>query len=66
MCGIGGILLKRRPSLDHRAMAVPLGASLAHRGRDGTGAFSDDWISLHSARHAVIAVDDARQPLFDC
>ncbi|MFE7607783.1 asparagine synthetase B family protein [Streptomyces celluloflavus] len=65
MCGIGGLLKKRHPSVDHRSMAGPLAASLAHRGRDGTGSFDDEWISLHSARHAVIAVDDARQPMFD-
>ncbi|PNE37001.1 asparagine synthetase B family protein [Streptomyces noursei] len=65
MCGIGGLLLKRHPSADPRSLAGPLGASLSHRGRDGTGSFSDQWISLHSARHAVIAVDDARQPMFD-
>ncbi|MFI9081875.1 asparagine synthetase B family protein [Streptomyces sioyaensis] len=46
-------------------MARRLGASLAHRGRSGAGTYVDDLVSLHSARHAVIAIEEARQPLRD-
>ncbi|MCS0636942.1 asparagine synthase-related protein [Streptomyces sp. LP05-1] len=65
MCGIGGILLKRRTSADRDGMMRRLGASLAHRGRSAEGAYTDQRMALHCARHAVIAVEEARQPLFD-
>ncbi|MFE7121063.1 asparagine synthetase B family protein [Streptomyces sp. NPDC057654] len=42
-----------------------LAASLTHRGRSGEGAYADELVSLHSARHAVIAIKEARQPLRD-
>ncbi|MQS05758.1 asparagine synthetase B family protein [Streptomyces alkaliphilus] len=66
VCGIGGILLKRRTSVDRDGMMRRLRASLAHRGKSGEGSVADERIALHCARHAVIAVDEARQPLSDC
>ncbi|MEV0265447.1 asparagine synthase-related protein [Streptomyces sp. NPDC050617] len=47
-------------------MVRRLAASLVHRGRSGEGAYADELVSLHSARHAVIAIEEARQPLRDC
>ncbi|MFD7668423.1 asparagine synthetase B family protein [Streptomyces sp. NPDC059788] len=60
------MVLKRRGGVRDDAMARRLGASLAHRGRSGEGAYADELVSLHSARHAVIAIEEARQPLRDC
>lgn len=65
MCGIGGILLKGRGGRHDVAMAERLGASLAHRGRAENSAYADELISLHCARHPVIAIETARQPLRD-
>ncbi len=61
MCGIGGILVT---GTGHADPAL-LGDSLVRRGRCGRGLFMDRRLSLHSARHAVIALDDAEQPLHD-
>ncbi|MCX4681280.1 asparagine synthase-related protein [Streptomyces sp. NBC_01433] len=65
MCGIGGILLKRRTSADRDGMMRRLAPSLAHRGRSEEGSYTDERVALHCSRHAVIAVDEARQPLVD-
>ncbi|GAA2640340.1 asparagine synthetase B family protein [Streptomyces axinellae] len=65
MCGIGGVILKRRSATDRDGMMRRLRASLAHRGRSSAGGFTDERAALHCARHAVIAVEDARQPLLD-
>lgn len=66
MCGIGGVLKLRTssPGLTD-AGAQRLGGSLSHRGRSSRGEFSDAAITLHAARHAVVAVDEADQPLYD-
>ncbi|MGY5309161.1 asparagine synthetase B family protein [Nocardia gipuzkoensis] len=66
MCGIGGILTKTCGGIGAGADGVrQLEASLGRRGRSGRGAFIDEHVSLHCARHAVIAVDAAHQPLHD-
>lgn len=66
MCGIGGILTKRRGAVGgSEDVAGRLGGSLVHRGRSGQGTFTEERVSLHCARHAVIAVEEARQPLHD-
>ncbi len=65
MCGIGGILLKRHGGRHDHDMAERLGASLTHRGRAENGAYADELISLRCARHAVIAIETAQQPLRD-
>ncbi|MBD2830623.1 hypothetical protein ID875_30630 [Streptomyces globisporus] len=46
-------------------MMERLRAGLAHRGRSSQGDFARHPRSLHCARHAVIAVEAAQQPLRD-
>ncbi|MFF2602346.1 asparagine synthetase B family protein [Streptomyces californicus] len=65
MCGIGGIVLKQRSRVDRNHMMERLRAGLAHRGRSSQGDFADTRAALHCARHAVIAVEAAQQPLRD-
>lgn len=62
MCGIGGVLWKHRVD---ESLATRLAPTLTHRGRSGQDGFADRHISLHAARHAVIAIQDAHQPLRD-
>jgi asparagine synthase (glutamine-hydrolysing) len=64
MCGIGGILTARSEA-GTGADAALLGDSLGHRGRSGRGSYTGEQVSLHSARHAVIALAEAEQPLHD-
>ena len=64
MCGIGGILTTRGGA-GNGADAALLGDSLGHRGRSGRGSYTGEHVSLHSARHAVIALAEAEQPLYD-
>ncbi len=64
MCGIGGVVTAgggTEKSVD----AALLGDSLGHRGRYGRGSYAAECVSLHSARHAVIALAEAGQPLYD-
>lgn len=61
MCGIAGIYGKSSPELIERMLD-----SIAHRGPDGRGNFSDERFRLGHARLAIIDITDTgRQPMFN-
>ena len=64
MCGIGGIVNAGGLAGSSVDTAL-LRDSLEHRGRFGRGCYVGECVSLHSARHAVIALAEADQPLLD-
>ncbi len=61
MCGIAGIYGQSNPNLIERMLD-----SIAHRGPDGRGNFSDDRFRLGHARLAVIDITESgQQPMFN-
>jgi asparagine synthase (glutamine-hydrolysing) len=64
MCGLVGIVTRRRPSL---ALMQALCAQLAHRGPDDAGVFitrcGAGWVALGHRRLAVLDPDHAQQPM---
>lgn len=63
MCGIAGIVMRRRgESPDGEAVRVMLD-SLAHRGPDGDGIYGDGPTILGHKRLAIIDLESGRQPM---
>ncbi|ROO86725.1 asparagine synthase (glutamine-hydrolysing) [Actinocorallia herbida] len=64
MCGIGGVLTIGGGEASGANSAL-FEHALGHRGRSGRGSYTGGRISMHCARHAVIALAEAEQPLHD-
>ncbi|MEK6543132.1 MAG: asparagine synthase (glutamine-hydrolyzing), partial [Elusimicrobiota bacterium] len=63
MCGFVGIFdlsAKNRPDT---GLVSRMGATIAHRGPDATGAYSDDAIALSFQRLAIIDLKNGSQPM---
>jgi len=65
MCGIAGIVARRRLSSDYRNAVSALGKALAHRGPDGSGEIAGDHFALSMRRLSIIDVAGGAQPLYN-
>src|SRR3989344_4809367 len=59
MCGITGVINQK----DKEVIKKMTGA-ISHRGPDGEGYFSDDYVSLGMRRLAIIDLAGGNQPIF--
>ncbi|MEZ4279435.1 MAG: asparagine synthase (glutamine-hydrolyzing) [Myxococcota bacterium] len=66
MCGIVGIFRRGIRPLPGRSALRRMMSSIDHRGPDGGGEFSGDWIQLGAVRLAVVDVKSGDQPVGGC
>ncbi|MCI8367707.1 MAG: asparagine synthase (glutamine-hydrolyzing) [Eggerthellaceae bacterium] len=64
MCGFVGFYDKGT-DFDHAAVVKAMADSIAHRGPDSDGFFSDDAVSLGFRRLSIIDLEGANQPLYN-
>ena len=65
MCGICGILPKRKTSQEDISAVRRMNARLTHRGPDSEGYFSDDRVAIGMRRLSIIDLDHGSQPLYN-
>jgi asparagine synthase (glutamine-hydrolysing) len=63
MCGISGIFDWGQQNPDSLETVKNMVAALAHRGPDGCGLYSDDWVTFGHSRLSIIDPQGGRQPL---
>lgn len=64
MCGIAGIIYKSAAAGVGHEVAERLLCSMAHRGPDGVGSFSQDGAFFAHARLAIVDIAGGAQPMF--
>lgn len=65
MCGICGILSKEGIEQVHLDSVHKMNTKLVHRGPDGSGFFSDEYIALAMRRLSIIDLQGGWQPLYN-
>jgi asparagine synthase (glutamine-hydrolysing) len=63
MCGIAGLVSIDGLPQNARAIATAMGESLAHRGPDECGIYSDDRAALSHRRLSIVDLSSGQQPL---
>jgi asparagine synthase (glutamine-hydrolysing) len=66
VCGLIALLRLGERPLPDRACVTRMAASIAHRGPDGWGLYTDDWIQLAALRLTVVDPEGGRQPVRGC
>ena len=66
MCGIVAVLRLGERPLPSPTVLHAMAATLAHRGPDDFGTYTDDDVQLAAVRLAVVDVDGGHQPLTGC
>ncbi|HYD63877.1 asparagine synthase (glutamine-hydrolyzing) [Azospirillum sp.] len=64
MCGITG-LVRRNPDAGAADPVPAMQAAMTHRGPDGGGNYSDEWISMAMRRLSIIDLHGGWQPLYN-
>ncbi len=62
MCGIAGIVTNDSKRLE---IVKKMGKRIEHRGPDGEGYFSDDYIALAHRRLSIIDISTGNQPMYN-
>lgn len=65
MCGISGIVSRRKLSPELRTAVSRINSAQVHRGPDGDGEFCDENVVLQSRRLSIIDPEGGWQPLFN-
>lgn len=65
MCGICGIISSNNLTSHQSQQVTRMNSALSHRGPDGEGTYSDDYVTLAMRRLSIIDLSGGWQPLYN-